>query len=228
MYDNFGLFNEIQPMYISMNLGRNVSPFADDGSLPQESFRLLKREAFHLGVSGQEKQGDNHLMVNFLRCDEPKTIIRVVAYECETNNSYSFDLTYEDLLLFTDGNVRLIDQDGGLEVCQMILNNLTLIKRRTQQTDLENNSDYSSRSGDENDELEGNSKMSSKRPVEDLDGELMVNPPLRIGESSLAVEHRIFFGEYYRSLYERNKMIFPKNERRRKGAHQDVATETEY
>lgn len=34
LYDNFGLFNEIQPMYISMNLGRNISPFADDGSLP--------------------------------------------------------------------------------------------------------------------------------------------------------------------------------------------------
>lgn len=118
-----------------------------------------------MGVSG----GDNHLMVNFLRCDEPKTLIRVVAYECETNNSYSFDLTYEDLLLFTDGNVKLIDQDGGQEVCQMILNNLTLIRRRNHNADREENSVYSnnldggaSAEGEDEGGEAGHSKISSR------------------------------------------------------------------
>lgn len=56
----------------------------------------------------------------------------------------------------------------------------------------------------------------------------VVSPPLRMDESSLAVEHRIFFGEYYRNIYEKNKMIFPKNDRRRRGQHQDQGTVTEY
>jgi len=40
--DNFALFNEINPIYISLNLGRPVSPFPDV-SLPIENFRLAHR-----------------------------------------------------------------------------------------------------------------------------------------------------------------------------------------
>lgn len=32
--ENYGLFNEINPVYISINLGRNVSRFAEDRCLP--------------------------------------------------------------------------------------------------------------------------------------------------------------------------------------------------
>lgn len=33
LYENYALFNEINPIYISFNLGRNVSPFWDENSL---------------------------------------------------------------------------------------------------------------------------------------------------------------------------------------------------
>jgi len=74
--------------------------------------------------------GDNHLMVSFLRCDEPHLVIRVVAFDGETNTSYAFDLIHEDLVIFTDGNIKLMEQENNNDLCQMILNNLTLIKRK--------------------------------------------------------------------------------------------------
>lgn len=57
------MFNEINPIYVSFNLGRNVSPFWDE-SISQENFKLIKREGLYLG-------GESYLTVNFLRCDEP-------------------------------------------------------------------------------------------------------------------------------------------------------------
>jgi hypothetical protein len=72
-------------------------------------------------------------MVNFLRCDKPSLIIRVVAFDIETNHSYAFDLMYEDLMLLVEGNTKLFDPDPKHEyekdLCQIILNNLTLLRR---------------------------------------------------------------------------------------------------
>jgi hypothetical protein len=41
--ENIGLFNEINPVYISLDMGRPSTPFFDD-YIPQEQFRLVKRE----------------------------------------------------------------------------------------------------------------------------------------------------------------------------------------
>ena len=72
-------------------------------------------------------------MVNFMRCDKPSLIIRVIAFDIETNNSYAFDLMYDDLLLLVEGNTKLLDPDPEQEyskdLCQIILNNLTLLRR---------------------------------------------------------------------------------------------------
>lgn len=105
LYENFALFNEINPIYITLNLGRNVSPFWDDGSLSQENFKLIKREAIYLA-------GEHYLTVNFLRCEEPYLVIRVIAFDNDSCTSYNFDLNYEDLMLFVDGNMRLLDSDN--------------------------------------------------------------------------------------------------------------------
>lgn len=69
--DNFALFNEINPVYISLNLGRAVSTFPDV-SMPLESFRLAHR--ISTNVSGQ------YLTVNFLKADLPFTTLRLVAF----------------------------------------------------------------------------------------------------------------------------------------------------
>ena len=72
-------------------------------------------------------------MVNFMRCDKPSLIIRVIAFDIETNHSYAFDLMYDDLLLLIEGNTKLLDPDPEQEyskdLCQIILNNLTLLRR---------------------------------------------------------------------------------------------------
>ena len=69
--DNFALFNEINPIYISLNLGRPVTTFPDK-SLPAENFRLAHRISSN--VSGQL------LTINFLRDDQPFTTLRIIAF----------------------------------------------------------------------------------------------------------------------------------------------------
>lgn len=59
--ENVGLFKEINPVYISLNMGRPASPFLEDYT-PQEQFRLVKREGLYL-------MGNRWMMVNFLKND---------------------------------------------------------------------------------------------------------------------------------------------------------------
>lgn len=59
--DNVGLFNEINPIYIALNMGRPSTPFFDDYAA-QEQFRLIKREGLYL-------MGNRWMMINFLKCD---------------------------------------------------------------------------------------------------------------------------------------------------------------
>ena len=40
--DNFALFNEIAPIYISLNMGRSVKPL-DESTKQLEKFRLVER-----------------------------------------------------------------------------------------------------------------------------------------------------------------------------------------
>ena len=61
LMENIGLFNEINPVYISLDMGRPSTPFFDD-YIPQEQFRLVKREGIYL-------MGDRWMMINFLKCD---------------------------------------------------------------------------------------------------------------------------------------------------------------
>jgi hypothetical protein len=60
--DNVGLFNEINPVYISLNMGRPSTPFNED-YVPHDKFKLIKREGVFL-------MGTRWMMVNFLKCDQ--------------------------------------------------------------------------------------------------------------------------------------------------------------
>lgn len=153
--ENSGLFNEINPVYISLNLGRPNSAFQDD-FIPKDKFRLIKREAVNL-------MGSRWMMVNYLKSDyltqiterqgyagtasesvsfvdamtplankEKKPfqyVIRIVAFESDTNCQFSFDMNYNDLMILTHGNVKLLEDECSNDLCQIISNSLTIIKR---------------------------------------------------------------------------------------------------
>ena len=41
----------------------------------------------------------------------------------------AFDLNYYDLLTLMHGNIKLLEDENSHDLCQIILNNLTLIQR---------------------------------------------------------------------------------------------------
>lgn len=219
LYENFGVFSEINPIYLSFNLGRNVSPFWNE-SLSQDHFRLIKRESIYLA-------GEHYLTVNFLRCDKPSMVIRVIAFDNETCSSYSFDLTYEDIMLFVDGNTRLLDPENQNELCQMIQHNLTKFNSKEAQGNTELLSD-GNRSNDGDNEGGGLESKYSRilTPKEGEEEDYMRGGKADI---TLAVEHKIFFNEAYKQEYERNKVIIAKLDKRKKPMYvQDKLLETDF
>ena len=197
LMENIGLFNEINPVYISLDMGRPSTPFFDD-YIPQEQFRLVKREGIYL-------MGDRWMMINFLKCDyksqteriekeasdQPhQYILRVVAFENSTSQQFSFDLNYNDLLTLIHGQIKLLEDENTHDLCQIILNNLSMIKREREDR-----------------------KNKSKIVVEDV----------------LIVEHKIFFKEEYRAIYDKkNKNIRAKYDKKRQDLHRDVSLATDY
>jgi hypothetical protein len=75
-------------------------------------------------------------------------VIRVIAFDNDSCTSYNFDLTYEDLMLFVDGNMRLLDADNQHDLCQMILNNLTRFNSKENLHDAGNPEDSGNDDGD--------------------------------------------------------------------------------
>lgn len=55
--------------------------------------------------------------------------LRVIAFENATMSQFSFDLNYYDLLTLMQGNMKLLEDENSHDLCQIILNNLTMIKR---------------------------------------------------------------------------------------------------
>ena len=93
--------------------------------MSQDHFKLIKRETLYLA-------GEHYLTVNFLRCDDPTLVLRVIAFDNDTCSSYSFDLVYDDIMLFVDGNPRFLEPENQNELCQMIMNNLTKYNSKDQ------------------------------------------------------------------------------------------------
>lgn len=203
--ENVGLFNEISPVYISLNMGRPPTPFFDD-YVPQEQFRLIQREGLYL-------MGTRFMMINFLKCDyitqtanlaeatlnaslaassdmtekvkvQPHQFtLRVIAFENETSSQFSFDLNYSDLLIMTGGNLKLLEDESSHDLCQIILNNLTMIKRE---------------------------KVDAKGQV--------------VRDDVLIAEHKVFFNEQHRAAYDKKNKInkLAKYDKKRQGLVKDV------
>ena len=56
-------------------------------------------------------------------------ILRVIAFESETSCQFTFDLNFNDLLILMHGNIKLLEEESSHDMCQTILNSLTIIKR---------------------------------------------------------------------------------------------------
>jgi hypothetical protein len=118
--DNFALFNEISPIYITLNFGRPANAFIEKAKNIEE-FHLMDRKV--AVVTGRM------LAINFLKCDQPLDTIRIIAYDNKKGRTYSLDLYKEDLLMLVDGNQRMVEEENMPDLCQLIANSLTLIKR---------------------------------------------------------------------------------------------------
>lgn len=55
--------------------------------------------------------------------------LRVIAFENETSSQFTFDLNFNDLLTLMEGNIKLLEDENTHDLCQILLNNLTMIKR---------------------------------------------------------------------------------------------------
>ena len=171
--DNFALFNEVNPIYISINMGRPVSNF-QDVSLPMEKFQLADRKLVNIGGI--------FLTVNFLKNDLPFTCLRIMAFNNQTCQSFNLDLTIDDLMVFVEGNQKMLEEDNLPDLYQLLLNNLTMMQRRNVPPGTI-------------------STMSTVKgaPAATDTGTL---------QKVLAIEHRCFFNELYRQNWDaRNKLI---------------------
>ena len=91
----------------------------------------------------------------------------MVAFENETSSQYTFDLNFNDLLLLTHGNIKLLEDESSHDLCQIVANSLSLIQR------------------------------------EKVDKDGLVTQ-----EDVLVAEHKIFFKEEHRAVYDKkNKNI---------------------
>lgn len=189
--------------------------------MSQDHFKLIKRETLYLA-------GEHYLTVNFLRCDDPTLVLRVIAFDNDTCSSYSFDLVYDDIMLFVDGNPRFLEPENQNELCQMIMNNLTKYNSKDQ---LGENSVGSADDGGSNDGDNALDRADTKysRMITQRDGMEVDFERNTRADITLAVEHKIFFNEAYKQEYERNKVIIAKLDKRKKGLHvQDKQLSTEF
>lgn len=111
-----------------------------------------------------------------------------MAFENETSCQFTFDLNFNDLLILTHGNIKLLEDECSNDLCQIVTNSLSLIQRDT---------------------VDAN----GRGKVEDV----------------LVAEHKIFFNELYRGLYDKkNKNIMAKYDKKRQGLVKDVQLATEF
>lgn len=66
----------------------------------------------------------------------------MIAFENETSSQFAFDLNFEDLLTLMQGNIKLLEDENTHDLCQILLNNLALIKREKADKEKKGNTVY--------------------------------------------------------------------------------------
>ena len=65
---------------------------------------------------------DQFLTINFLKSDLPFELIRIVAFDNDTCETFQLDLTKEDLMILTDGRQSLLEEGNLADLCSLLLN----------------------------------------------------------------------------------------------------------
>ena len=112
--ENFALFNEICPVYISLNMGRPVKDADEITKHPIEKFRIIDRKSSMVT--------DQYLTINFLKSDLPFELIRIVAFNNATCETFQLDLTRDDLMVLINGHQRLLEEENQADLCSLLLN----------------------------------------------------------------------------------------------------------
>ena len=106
------------------------------------------------------------------------------------------------MLTLTDGNIKLLEDENIFDLCQMIMNNLTLVQREKP---------AEAPAGGR-----GSGQHTGRRSTPKY-------------EDILIVEHRIFFKDQYRAVYDKkSKNIMAKYDKKRQGLVRDVELATEF
>ena len=92
-----------------------------DVSLPIENFRLANRISVNVC--------DQLLTVNFLKADQPFQMLRIIAFNNIKCITYELDLTKDDLLVFVESNLRLLEEENSQDLYNLLANSLTIIMR---------------------------------------------------------------------------------------------------
>lgn len=103
-------------------MGRPVKDSDEISKHPIEKFRIIDRKSSM--VTNQ------YLTINFLKSDLPFELIRIVAFNNATCDTFQLDLTRDDLMILVDGHQRLLEEENSGDLCSLLLNQLTLIERK--------------------------------------------------------------------------------------------------
>jgi hypothetical protein len=101
-------------VYLSLNLGRPVKEAEIKSDISIENFRIIDRKS--CSVNGK------YLTINFLKFDLPLQLIRLVAFNNATCETYQLDLTKEDLLILVEGHQKLLEEENLQDLCSLLLN----------------------------------------------------------------------------------------------------------
>ena len=101
-------------MYISLNMGRPVKDADEITKHPIEKFRIIDRKSSMVT--------DQYLTINFLKSDLPFELIRIVAFNNATCETFQLDLTRDDLMVLINGHQRLLEEENQADLCSLLLN----------------------------------------------------------------------------------------------------------
>lgn len=159
---------------------------------PIEDFRIIDRKSSMVT--------DQYLTINFLKSDTPFDLIRIVAFNNASCETFQLDLTRDDLMILVDGHMRLLEEENQMDLCSILLNQLTMIERKMSQEDIEANNAST---------LTRKDRVTVKKV--------------------LVVEHRCFFNELQHKKWDKqNKLIIARHDKRKQGLLKDCETITDY
>lgn len=81
---------------------------------PIEDFRIIDRKSSMVT--------DQYLTINFLKSDTPFDLIRIVAFNNASCETFQLDLTRDDLMILVDGHMRLLEEENQMDLCSILLN----------------------------------------------------------------------------------------------------------